>query len=73
MRKNDALDAKNQGPDLVKNDLAGDVLQFKRFGGLRSLTNMDAHMVPNSHQNRAIGRPWSIFFGFCEVLEGCVF
>ena len=30
-------------------------------------------MVPTSSQNRAIGRPWSSFFRFCEVLEGCIF
>ena len=32
---------------------------------------MDAQMVPTSHQDRAIGRPWSSFLRFCEVLKGC--
>ena len=30
-------------------------------------------MVPTSHLNRAVGRPWLFFLRFCEVLEGCVF
>jgi hypothetical protein len=33
---------------------------------------MDGQMVPKSHQNRAIGRPWLSFSRFGEVLKECV-